>query len=248
MRGYDGEVVYPNRKITPIARDIMRLHGGVAPRIADIGCYKRPVSSFLMKEFPECSFLGVDEDPDALEWLAQNGIDGCSFDDYKDRGSFDFTFALEVIEHIKPKNSIPFLKTIVERSNCAVFLTTPNFSGFTGSGRDDVNRSPATKEMRYIPDHLKNFKANSDNPHHHKQALTGSRLSDDLEAVVPVGWGFSVFEAWPWSLTDFSNEASYLHSFKLYAVVWDPKQFSGDVFQEILINNLSNKSSFRSDL
>ena len=231
---YDPNLIYLGRKITPLARDIIRLSGNTAPKVVDIGCYKRPVFGFLQKEFPQVSLLGVDEDPEAIAWLLQNGFDACSFSEFSNRGAVDFSFALEVIEHVKPTESKDFFHTIISQTKVGMFFTTPNFSGFTAKARDEVSRLQKLQELRYLPDHLKNFKGKSTNPHHHKQAFNGDRLVEDIVAVLPKGWDFSVFEAWPWRIEDFSVGTTFIHAFKLYGVIWNMAAFPSDVYTEVI--------------
>lgn len=242
MKQFDANLVCIERKIIKIARDMMRLRGKPDLRVVDIGCYKRPVSGFVLKEFPQSSFLGVDPDQDAIDWLIQRGIDGCSFTDFQSRGVFDFSFALEVLEHISANQSQNWLHSVVSQTSGAAFFTTPNFSGFTQDRRDEVRRHEDLNELRYLPDHLKTFRPASSNPHDHRQAFTGRRLADDLGAVLPHDWEFSVFEAWPWKIEDISDGRTFVHAFKLFAVAWNTSNFPADVYERTIGPCLEKKA------
>lgn len=221
--------VYCNSKITPLARNVMLQSGLEAPRVADIGCYKRPQYSFLKKLLPQASFLGVDEDKEAIQWLQENGMEGCDFQTYQEQEPFDFAFMLEVIEHIRPADSQGFLRAVLNKTKVAAFLTTPNFAGWDGGPKDKLVQKAEYKEMRYVPDHLKGFSTDSSNPHRHKQVITTSGLAQDIAAVLPEGWAFRVFLAWPWTLTDHARGTSFEHSFKVYAIMWNDAAFSCDI-------------------
>ncbi|WP_282152746.1 hypothetical protein [Ruegeria atlantica] len=208
------------------------------PRIADVGCYKRPIAAFTNKILPEALFFGVDEDLEAVEWLNSNNLNGGNFADYLAQEPFDLSFLLEVYEHINPQDSRKFLDTIFKRTTSAAFLTMPNFEGWDAAGVEQLAIRDSFKEMRYVPDHLKAFDGRSKDPHTHKQVVTEERLSDDIASVLPNGWEYRVFFAWPWSIKDRARGSVFDHSFKLFAVVWNPASFSGDLVP-LLEANLS---------
>lgn len=223
------DITYCGDRILPLARNMMVEAGIDAPRVADVGCYKRPLHGFVTKLFPGATFLGVDEDEAAIEWLEEQGIAGCDFQTYQAQEPFDYTILMEVIEHIRPEDSQGFLRAVLEQTTTAAFLTTPNFAGWDGGPKDRLVQKPEIREMRYVPDHLKGFRANSPNPHHHKQVITVQGLAEDIAAVLPEGWAFRVFHAWPWTLTDQARGTVFEHSFKVFAIMWNTAAFSKDI-------------------
>ncbi len=234
------EHIYFGRKIIPIARDIMKLAIKNTISVADIGCYKRPVASFVSKNFPNSRFMGVDEDPDALAWLRKHGLNGCNFAQYSDGEAFDFSFLLEVVEHIPEEFNDEFLRAVFRQTNVAAFFTTPNFFGWDAGERTELKLRAETSELRYAPDHLKNFKPFSSNPHDHKRIMTVDWLSQDIENTLPDGWRFRVFKAWPWTLTDHSTGAVFNHCFKVYAVAWKEVAFPEKLVDHVLSEHLSS--------
>lgn len=231
----DDAGVHIGRQIVKIARDVMRASDLLAPRVADIGCYKRPLFSFVQGNFPQAQFLGVDVDEEALAWLGDNGIDAITYEDFLRRppGSFDFCFLLEVIEHIRSEESQSFLQNVLDRTAIAAFLTTPNFEGWAGPSRDTLSLWPGYAEMRYKPDHLEYFRPTSNVPHTHKRAMTLEWLVEDIASVLPEGWAFKVYKAWPWTLIDHSTGARFKHCFKLYAIIWNTGMIEAETVTQL---------------
>lgn len=225
------DTAYHNAQILPLARNVMVQAGLQAPSVADVGCYKRPVHGFVSKLFPDVSFLGVDEDQDAIDWLRENGMQGADFQTYLDQDPHDFAFLMEVIEHIRPEDSQGFLGAVLKQTKTAAFLTTPNFEGWDAGPRDKLAQRAELREMRYVPDHLKAFNAASPNPHHHKQVITRLGLAKDIAAVLPDGWAFRVFPAWPWTMMDHARNVQFDHCFKVFAIMWNTTVFDRDIGQ-----------------
>ena len=198
-------------------------------------------NKFTKKIKENVEYLGVDEDPTALEYLKNHGLAGTNTEGYRQGQNYDFAFGLEVIEHIRQEKSIDFLSDIRNKTNKAFFLTTPNFEGWDGKGYSQVSQRPEYARMRYMPDHLRSFQATSENPHHHKQIMTAKGLQSQLEeALCPDNWSWCVIKAWPWLLTDLGSGKCYMHFFKLHAVAWRRAQFKNDMrlcLQEICENN-----------
>lgn len=222
------------KRINPLARDFIVADERDTISVADIGCFNRPIWKFVEKLKDNVDFLGVDEDPDALEYLKSVGLAGTDAEGFNNGPAFDYTFGLEVIEHIRHEDSIGFLSSLRDKTNKAFFLTTPNFEGWDNNGFSQVSRRPEFAEMRYIPDHLRSFNPRSSNPHHHKQIMTADSLDGQLAEVLERDtWDWEVIKAWPWALTDLATGNTFTHFFKLHVAAWRPAEFSRDMKQHV---------------
>lgn len=232
---------YRNKKIDPLVRDFVAAGHMNKISVADIGCYKRPMIHWLKKLSQEVDYVGVDEDPEALRYLDENGINGIDWRGYFEEPPRDFTLGLEVIEHIRMSETEKFLSTIRDRTRKAFFLTTPNFEGWDAKGLDQISRQDSLAEMRYVPDHLAYFDAKSDNPHSHKQAMTAESLERYFSDVLPAQeWEFAIIKAWPWKVSDMATGNSFFHFFKLHAVAWRPELFEKPM--ERVVNDLCSST------
>jgi hypothetical protein len=217
-------------RIIALARDVMRLDPATAISMADIGCYNRTVYPSVSRWKDQVDFLGVDEDPKALRDLAEMGLPATDAAGYAATGPRDYSFALEVIEHIRVENAPGFLATIRDRTRRAIFMTTPNFEGWDGGPPDRLQIRPDWREMRYMPDHMRYFDADQPDPHNHKQVMTVDTLSAQLAATFPAPeWSFTVIKAWPWRLSDLARGTHFDHYFKLFALIWRPEAFPADL-------------------
>ena len=197
--------------------------------VTDIGCFNRPVYDFVSKFTKNIDFIGVDEDEEAIKFLKEKKLKGLNWNDYKSEKIKDYTFAKEVIEHIKEEETLAFLKVIKLKTKKAFFLTTPNFEGWDTDGFSKLSigrRKDEFKEMRYIPDHLPYFNSSSSNPHMHKQLMTFDNLNKVLKSTFnDPSWKVMIFKAWPWKLNDLSRDTTFIHYFKLHAVVWNENMY-----------------------
>ena len=222
------------KKINPLSRDFIVADKSTSISVADIGCFNRPIWGFVSQLKDKVDYLGVDEDPVALEYLASQGLKGATAAQYNEGGEFDYTFGLEVIEHIRYEDSPGFLASLRDKTNKAFFLTTPNFEGWDHNGFSQVKRRPDLAEMRYIPDHLRSFNPKSHNPHHHKQIMTRDSLNAQLSDVLDAKeWDWEVIKTWPWALTDLATGNIFIHFFKLHIVAWRPAAFEKDMKQHV---------------
>lgn len=218
------------KKINPLARDFIVADENTSISVADIGCFNRPIYGFVENLKDEVDYLGVDEDPVALEYLESVGLAGTDAAGYNKGPSFDYTFGLEVIEHIPHEDSIGFLTSLRNKTNKAFFLTTPNFEGWDDKGFSQVSRRPDLAELRYIPDHLRSFNPKSSNPHHHKQIMTAQDVERQLAEVLSAEeWDWEVVKAWPWALTDLATGNVFIHYFKLHIFAWRRDAFDRDM-------------------
>ena len=218
------------KQIHPLARDFIVADDRKSISVADIGCFNRPIWGFAAQLKDEVDYLGVDEDPTALKYLKEAGLAGTDAAGYNAGPAFDYTFGLEVIEHIRHEDSIGFLTSLRDKTSRAFFLATPNFEGWNAKGYSTVARRPDLAELRYIPDHLRSFNPKSGNPHHHKQIMTAEGLDGQLAEVLPRDvWDWEVIKSWPWALTDLATGNVFIHYFKLHIVAWRRAAFDRDM-------------------
>ena len=93
-------------------------------------------------------------------------------------------------------------------------MTTPNFEYW-----DRFRAIDDYQKCRWIPDHARDFKPGSPNPHAHQQEMTPSNLHGYMTEVFPANeWAVSVFRAWPWEISDLARGRSFKMFFKLFAL------------------------------
>lgn len=216
---------YNFKQISQLAKAF--LNTGTSPvSVADIGCYKRPIVNWLRKVVDLLEFVGVDPDEDAIRHLTAQGIDCITPEEYEKRLSFDYSFLLEVVEHLSPADYPQFLANIRDHTGKAIFLTTPNFEGWDGDvASNKLRKRGAFTELRYEPDHLRAFRPSSKNPHDHKQLMTVDVLHDSFEVAFDrAEWDWIIYRAWPWKFRDCATGAEFEHHFKLHAAIWRRSQ------------------------
>ena len=157
-------------------------------------------------------YCAAETDPEMVKVLQARQIQ--TIDPMKEDKRSDLVVALEVLEHLLPEDSPDFLK-FCERNTQKVFaITVPNFEYWATLKADGE-----MKECRWVPDHFKDFKPTSNNPHHHKQEMTPTILDDYFRSVFDTArWEYRIYRAWPWRLTDISRDREFFLYFKLFAI------------------------------
>ena len=184
----------------------------------DVGCGMNPLDEWFRKNAAsaQAQYYAIDAHPAVKEGLAQKGITVMTPWDVPANFSSDLVIAAEVIEHVPKDDIAKFVSSLNQWTGKVLALTCPNFADF------DVNRKLAkNKELRFVPDHLVDFNAQSTDPSFHKTETTPGMLLDALQKGFPAPeWSVTVYKAWPWLLADIPAGKSYLIYFKLFALVW----------------------------
>ena len=158
----------------------------------DIGCGLRPANDWFAKiSNPGSKFVGVDTDEKIIGELRSRGIDAVSSLNFDRTLVADLVLAKEVIEHLRPTETESFLESC-KRSTVKLFaLTTPNFEYWRSQRAID-------KGLRWVPDHFKDFRPGSSNPHHHKQEMTPELVAERMRKTFGSDeWSWSVLRTWP---------------------------------------------------
>ena len=209
---------YDNKRAEPLARWLFRATGHPVNSVADVGCGTRPLYPWVQKMNADgnLSYFGVDVDPAAIAKLEEMGLECISPQDAASRTA-EVVLAYEVIEHIPEGENDAFWGFLRAITGDILVLTTPNFEGFVNG----TTPEPARAEMRYVPDHFKDWSPRSTDPHAHKVAFTATSLSDRIQSTFdPAEWDWLVYRAWRWSIIDHATQTVHQHHFKLHSVVW----------------------------
>ena len=182
----------------------------------DVGSGKRHMNRWFQKftfSAEPKRFAAVEIDPEIIGWLEENNIEVKMPDDLNSR-EFDLTLAKEVLEHLSPEDTIPFLNVCESATNKVFALTTPNFEYWS-------NRKPIEKwkELKFIPQHLIYYKPNSSNPHDHRQEMSVPILTDYFErSNFKHEWNIDIFRAWPMEITDKVRGDIFRIYYKIMAI------------------------------
>ncbi len=184
----------------------------------DVGCGPRPGDRWFARHAsgPEPRFGGADIDPVVLQELAERGIDAVDPRTTERDLTSDLVMAKEVIEHLPAAECEDFVDLCARNTKKVFALTTPNFEYWQG-----LRATDATKECRWVPDHFKDFRPESSNPHTHKQEMTPESVGAYLEKAFPSPtWQRRVYRAWPWTLRDEARGTEWRLYFKIFALAW----------------------------
>ena len=209
---------YDNKRAEPLARWLFQMANHPVNSVADIGCGTRPMYPWIQKmnEDGNLDYFGVDVDPAAKAKLTEMGLE-CLHPDEAAKRTAEVVLAYEVIEHIPEADTDEFWGFLKAVTKDILVMTTPNFEGF----KNGIYPTEEFAEMRYVPDHFKDWSPTSPDPHAHKVAFTAQSLSDQIRSVFdPKEWDWLVYRAWRWSIIDHSTQTVHQHHFKLHSVVW----------------------------
>ena len=184
----------------------------------DVGCGMNPVDEWFYDYAgsSKASYHAIDVHPEVKQVLSAKGINVMNPAEVPDNFQADLVLAQEVIEHIHPQQVDAFVMQLKKWTGKVMALTCPDFSGL-----DTVKKISIDRDIRYVPDHLKNFYPESKDPYMHKFAVTPELLLPILQRAFPEPeWSVSVYQAWPWLLTDIPSGKSKLVYSKIYAVAW----------------------------
>jgi hypothetical protein len=160
-------------------------------------------------------YIAADIDEPILKQLKELGIDAVNPLTSDRNLNSDLVMALEVVEHLEEKNNHDFFSFLQKNTKKMLACTTPNFEYW-----ENLKPLEDYKELRWVPDHFKDFKPSSADPHTHKQAFTPESLLLTLEKYFnSEEWKISVYRAWPWEIKDCSRDRSYKVFFKIFAIV-----------------------------
>lgn len=203
-------------RVIPLVDRAAERSGMTFESVLDVGSSDRPIVDWFLKHKRSREprrYAAVEIDPVKIAALQTRGL-AVITDMATIREPFDLTIAMEVIEHIRPEDSVAFLKQCSAATNKLFALTTPNFEYWTRfRARGEM------RECRWIPDHAPDFKPGSSNPHAHQQEMTPENLSAYMAEAFPAdSWNFTIYRAWPWQLSDVARNKSFKLFFKLFAV------------------------------
>lgn len=205
-------------RIEPVIDALVKRSNLQLASCLDVGCGTRPMKSWFHK-FSKASmpsYIGVETDEQILAHLAQQGVDAINPFTTKRDLSSDLVLAMEVIEHIKPADSASFFEFCAQNTKKVFALTTPNFEYW-----QNLKATGDTTGCRWVPDHFKDFRPNSNNSHHHKQEMTPELVLSYLSVAFPKpNWEYRVFRAWPWSIADLAQNKNWSLYFKIFGLAW----------------------------
>lgn len=207
---------FQGNSITSVIDRIAQANGLRFSSILDVGSSDRPVVEWFRKykrsKEPR-RYTALEIDHVKVEVLRSRNLEVVTDFEAVERGAYDLTLAKEVIEHIKPEDTVDFLKGC-ESSTASLFaLTTPNFEYWRR-----FRALSDYQECRWIPDHAIDLKPGSANPHHHQQEMTPSVLATYMcEAFSIARWDITIYRAWPWEIRDVSRDRTFSLYFKLFA-------------------------------
>lgn len=184
----------------------------------DVGCGMNPVEGWFRSYvgLTDAPYYAIDVRPEVKEALKLRNIKVWHPDEVSNDFSVDLVIAQEVIEHILPNDIPEFCSSLRGWTQKALALTCPNFVGF-----DPTRHCAIEPELRFVPDHLKNFNSQSSDPNIHKTATTAELIQDVLTRTFPdPDWSVNVYRAWPWLLADIPAKKSFFIYFKVFAIVW----------------------------
>ncbi len=216
-----------DRHILRLLADTARANGLSFSSCLDIGCGLNPLidwfrSSGITTE--GARYFATDAHDDVLARLQQRGVHATKPDELPKDFTADLVIAQEVLEHVPPQDVADFVANLRDRANMMVALTCPNFEMF-----DPVSHRAIEPELRFVPDHLRNFDPRSNHPYMHKLATTPDMVGNLLAATFGSDWTLQVFRAWPWRLEDIPAERAFRVYFKTFALAWRRCRNSGAV-------------------
>lgn len=204
--------------VLPIVEEVITRENLAVHSCLDVGSGARPKHEWFNKAFGRTDgvrFAALEADEKLRKQLSKINVSSVeSFSSISDR-SYDLAIALEVVEHLRPENSIDFLRQIARVTNRIFAMTVPNFEYWN----ERFRAKPEFKDIRWIPDHFVAWDPNSDNPHKHKQMTTPNSIRQYLRDSFPAEhWNCEVIRAWPWELKDRARGFRTTYYFKVFAV------------------------------
>lgn len=183
----------------------------------DVGCGLNPLVDWFRKAgvaSPGAAYYATDAHDEVKAKLAERGVSALKPEELPSGFQADLVIAAEVLEHVTPTEVTHFLEDLRARTRKMLAITCPNFEYF------NVERRMANDpELRFVPDHLKDFASRSADPYMHKFATTPAIVGSALSKVfVAPDWRLRVFRAWPWVLTDIPAKRTFLLHFKVFAL------------------------------
>lgn len=214
---------FDRRDVLPLVRKHCAKNAVELSSVLDIGCGRTRLDGWVAKApsiAPPKRYIGLEIDDEIRAELVAEGLDvrhpftpeGKSCDG-------DLGVALEIIEHLEPEDTVPFLSEYLARTRKLFVLSTPNCEYWKG------RRGAAGHELlHFLPDHYTDQLLPRSSPHSHKQAFTPAMLAKAMQDSLPSSrWRFRVYRAWPWTITDHTRPISYSIYYKLFALAW-PKR------------------------
>lgn len=205
-----------NHAIMPVVNRFAAQGNLTFDSLLDIGSSDRPLNGWFCRygrAIDPRRYLALEIDPVMVARLQAKGLEVATSFQKVSRPS-ELTLALEVLEHIKPEDSVSFLSQCAGLTGKLFGLTTPNFEYW-----NRFRAKPEYKECRWIPDHAPGLRPGSANPHDHQQEMTPENLSSYMQqAFPPETWDVQVMRAWPWELKDVARGTVFQLYFKLFAV------------------------------
>lgn len=205
---------WPSDRVDGLIVDTLRTQAIELGSCLDVGCGRNPIKAWFDKIATGSAphYLGVDSDRSILDDLAAMGVDAIHPSDMAADASSDLVIAKEVLEHLPTDETTGFLEFCASHTGKLFVLTTPNFEYWPNLKAED-------RRLRWVPDHFRDYKPKSADPHHHKQAVTPARLDADLRRAFPEPvWDVRVFRAWPWQIRDQARDREWTLWFKIFAV------------------------------
>ncbi len=206
-----------NWSVLPLVETIVRRRELEIASCLDIGAGDRPKSDWFRKNYKskQRRFAALEVDENLRERLAKKNIQSeSSFAVVPDQG-YDMSLALEVMEHLRPSDSVPFLQQVARVTSKIYAMTAPNFEYWD----ENFRAKPRYKDIRWIPDHFVAWDPESSNPHKHKQMTTPELISGYFAEAFPSDeWETAVFRAWPWDLKDRTREFKAKYFFKVFGI------------------------------
>ncbi len=207
-----------DRHILRLLAETARANGLSFSSCLDIGCGLNPLIDWFRSSgitTDGARYFATDAHDDVLARLQQRGVHAVKPQDLPNDFTADLVIAQEVLEHIPPADVQAFVSNLRDRANSMVALTCPNFELF-----DTTSHRATEPELRFVPDHLRNFDPKSTHPYMHKLATTPDMVGGLLTGIFGPDWTVRVFRAWPWRLEDIPAERTFQVYFKVFALAW----------------------------
>ena len=207
-----------DRHILGLLAETARANGLSFASCLDIGCGLNPLIDWFRSSgitTDDARYFATDAHDDVLTSLRQRGVHAVKPQDLPKDFTADLVIAQEVLEHIPPADVQEFVANLRDRANVMVALTCPNFELF-----DTTSHRAIEPELRFVPDHLRNFDPKSTHPYIHKLATTPDMVGGLLTGIFGPDWTVRVFRAWPWRLEDIPAERRFQVYFKTFALAW----------------------------
>lgn len=206
-----------NWSILPLVEEIVREKSLNITSCLDVGSGARPKIEWFLKTYGQSSsFCALEVDKKLRKKLDSMGVFSvASFEEINSKG-YDLTLLLEVLEHLKPDDSLSFLQKVANNTNTLLAMTVPNFEYWD----ENLKQLEKYRLIRWIPDHFRIYEPDSPNFHRHRQRMTPEILYDYLSLAFPrPTWKVFIFRAWPWEIIDrsISNRRQKFY-FKIFAV------------------------------